>query len=97
MEQVRNMIVTRAGYEYIGHFRRGQLRIVLEGSCSGCALCPKDEFEFIKLFSVFDIDSENGVLLESIQGKPCRVIFNEEGYPVKLQHIINDKIIWEAK
>ena len=97
MDKVLNMVVTKAGYEYIGHFRRGGLRIVLESSHSGCEIKPNDEFDFVKLFFVFGIDSEDGVMLESIKGKPCRVIFDEEGFPVRLQHIVEDRITWEVK
>lgn len=97
MKTVRNMVVTRAGYEYIGHFRRGQLRIVLESSHEGCTVYPKEEFNFVKLFLVFGIDSEDGVPMEAIKGKPCRVICNEDGKVVRLQHIVEDRITWEVK
>ena len=97
MEKVLNMVVTKAGYEYIGHFRKGQLRIVLESSNYGCEIRPQDEFDLVKLFLVFGIDSEDGVMLESIKRQPCRVIFDESGCPVKLQHIIEDRITWEVK
>jgi hypothetical protein len=97
MAEVRNMVVTKAGYEYIGHFRRGQLRIVLESPHSGCTVYPKEEFEFVKLFLVFGIDSEDGVPMESIKHKPCRVIFDENGKAVRLQHIVEDRIMWEVR
>lgn len=97
MSEVRNMVVTRAGYEYIGHFRQGQLRIILESSHSGCTVYPKKEFDFVNLFLVFGIDSEDGVPMESIKGRPCRVIFDENGKAAKLQHIVDDRIIWEVK
>lgn len=96
MEYTLNMVVTRAGYRYIGHFRRGQLEIVLQSPNSGCTVYPKDPFDFVNLFLVFDIDSEDGVMLEAIKGKPCRVIFDEDGCAVKLQHIVNDRIVWEV-
>lgn len=97
MSYVKNMVVTKAGYQYIGHFRRGQLQIVLESPHSGCDVNPKDEFNLVKLFLVFGIDSEDGVMLESIKGKPCRVIFDDDGCPVMLQHIVEDRITWEVK
>lgn len=97
MNHTRNMIVTCAGYQYIGHFHSGNLRIVLETPGCGCSVRPKDIFSLYELFKVFDIDAEDGVMLESIQGKSCRVIFNEEGYPVMLQHIILDDVVWEVK
>lgn len=97
MYKVLNMAVTSAGYRYIGHFRNGELRIVLEGSGFGCCVFPKDEFNFVKLFLVFGIDSEDGVMLECPNGKPCRVIFDENDKPVKLQHITHNQIVWEVK
>lgn len=96
MEKVMNMVVAKAGYKYIGHFRRGQLEIVLQSSHAGCTVYPKDPFDFVNLFLVFDIDSEDGVMLESIKGKPCRVIFDEDGCAVKLQHIVQDSLVWEV-
>lgn len=97
MSKVLNMQVTDAGYRYIGHYRSGELKMVLEGRGVGCTVYPKDEFNLVKLFFVFGIDCEDGVMLESIKGKVCRVILDDELRPCKLQHITIDSIVWEVK
>lgn len=94
--EVRNMKVTLAGYNYIGHFRRGELKIILEAGGMGCYVNPKDEFNMFELFRVFDIDPEDGKMLESLTGKYCRVHFDGQGYPKMLQHLTNDNIIWKV-
>ena len=97
MNRVYNMVVTRAGYRYVGHFRRGELLIVLEGQGSGITLYPKDEFNFVDLFSVFGIDAEDGVMLNSLKGKHCRVVVDVNGRVKELVHIVCDRIRWEVK
>ena len=95
--EVRNMKVTLAGYNYIGHFRKGELKIILETGGMGCFVNPKDEFNMYELFRVFDIDPEDGKMLESLTGKYCRVHFDEQGYPKALQHLTRDNIIWKVR
>lgn len=96
MPEIKNMRVTQAGYKYYGHFRKGELILVLESSGFGCRISPKDEFGLVDLFKVFDYDSEDGVMLESLQGGYCRVHFNEQGYPQKLQHLTKDSVFWNV-
>lgn len=94
--EVRNMRVSRAGFNYTGHFRKGELKIILEAGGIGCFVRPKDEFNMYNLFKVFNIDPEDGAMLESLQGYYCRVHFDEKRYPIMLQHITEDHIIWEV-
>lgn len=91
----RNMKVTHAGYKYVGHFRVGYLEIILESHCCGVSINPKDTFTMYNLFSVFDICAEDGVWIERLVGKYCRVHFDEKGCVTKLQHLTNDNIVWE--
>ena len=93
----RNMQVTHAGYKYIGHFRCGYLEIVLENHGCGVSVNPKDTFSMYDLFSVFGICAEDGVWLEKLVGKYCRVHFSKDGYVEKLQHITNDNIVWYSE
>lgn len=97
LNEVRNMEVTHAGYKYIGHYRAGYLEIILEGSCLGVSVKPKDTFEMFNLFRVFGIDAEDGVWFEKLVGRHCRVHFARGGYVTKLQHITNDNIAWNAE
>ena len=89
-----NMRVTRAGYKYIGHYRRGSLEIVLEGSSCGVSINPQNEFSLYDLFLCFGVDPENGKWLNELIGKYCRVILDEDGYVRMIQHIVNDKLWW---
>lgn len=90
------MMVLSAGYYYIGHYRRAELRIILEGDHCGVEVNPRlsDEFNLYELFKVFDIDPEDGKYLHEIEGKYCRVIFDKDRRVKALQHLTNDYIIW---
>lgn len=94
---IRNMKVTKAGYKYYGHFRKGELTIILECESCGCSIKPKDDFNLCNLFECFDIDCEYGKYIEDIVGKYCRVHFDINGYPIMIQHIIKDNITWMDK
>lgn len=94
---VLNMKVTFAGYKYCGHYRRGYLEIVLEGSGCGVTTHPSCEFDLVDLFSVFDIDCEDPTSLNAIQGKYCRAYFDELDNVVQLRHIVNDNRCWAVK
>lgn len=93
-EITKNMKVTKAGYMYYGHFRSGELKIVLESSNCGCTIYPKDQYNLYDLFNVFDVPCEDGAYIEDIVGKFCRVTFNSKSESVILQHICNDKVFW---
>lgn len=95
--EIKNMKVTQAGYKYYGHFRKGEKRIILESNGLGCSVVLKDEFSMVDLFKVFDIDPEDGVMLESLQGKYCRVHFDEQGMPIILQHLTRDNVFWKVQ
>lgn len=96
-DRVCNMRVTEAGYKYIGHYRRGVLEILLEDDCSGVAVQLKDEFSLYDLFMCFGIDAENGKWLHDLEGKFCRVHFDNNGNVKMITHIISDKIRWTPK
>jgi acyl carrier protein len=97
MKNTKEMKVTAAGYKYVGHYRKGYLQIVLETAFSGCCIYPKDEFGLMDLFAVFGIDAEDGVMLHDIIGKSCKVEFDDEGRPVKLYNLDNEKIVYAVK
>lgn len=94
--EVRNMMVSHAGYFYIGHYRSAELRIILVGGGLGVAVYPKlsKPFDMYELFKVFDIDLEDGKYLKEIEGKYCRVWFDKDGRVAALQHLIKDDVIW---
>lgn len=94
--EVKNMMVSSAGYFYIGHYRMAQLRIILGGSGLGVEVEPKllKQFDMYDLFRVFDIDPEDGKYLYEIEGKYCRVIFDKYNKVKALQHLTKDNIIW---
>lgn len=94
--EVRNMMVSNAGYFYIGHYRGGYLRIILVGGGLGVEATPNisKPFDMYELFKVFDIDPEDGKYLQEIEGKYCRVLFDKDGKVAALQHLIKDNIIW---
>ena len=93
----KNMEVTHAGYKYVGHYRRGYLEIILQSPGCGVSVNPSDPFSMYDLFSVFGIDAEDGVWMEKLVGRYCRVHFDKEGYVEKLQHITNDNIVWYSE
>lgn len=97
MNDVKNMVVTKAGYKYIGHFGRGFLEIVLENEGCGVSITPKDEFKLYELFKCFDIDAEDGKWLHDLEGKVCRVTFGEDRKVKMIQHILNDSCWWSEK
>jgi len=92
-----NMKVTFAGYKYCGHYRRGYLEIVLEGSGCGVTIHPSREFDLVDLFSVFDIGCEDPTPLNTLQGKYCRACFDESDNVVQLRHLVSDNICWKVK
>lgn len=89
-----NMIVTKAGYKYVGHYRAGCIEIILEGGCSGICVQPKNEFNLFDLFLCFGIDPEDGKWLNDLVGKYCRVTFDDDGKVRMIQHIVNDNLSW---
>lgn len=94
--KISNMKVSRAGYFYIGHYRWAELRIILENDSVGVEVNPKlsGECDMYSLFRVFDIDPEDGKYLYEIEGKYCRVLFDENKRVTALQHLTKDNIIW---
>lgn len=94
--EVRNMMVSNAGYYYIGHYRLGELSIILVGGGLGVEVKPNisNPFDMYELFKVFDIDPETGKYLQEIEGKYCRVWFDKDGKVAALQHLVKDNIIW---
>lgn len=97
MYEPRNMQVTHAGYKYVGHFRCGYLEIILESHGCGVSVNPEDTFSMYDLFSVFDICPEDGVWLDKLVGRYCRVHFDKDGHVEKLQHLVYDHIVWHTK
>ncbi len=97
MGNTKNMMVTKAGYKYIGHFGRGELEIILEGGACGVSIRPKDEFKLFDLFRCFGIDAEDGRWLHDLEGKCCRVTFDEDRTVKMIQHIVNDAYWWSEK
>ena len=97
--ETMNMKVTHAGYFYIGHYRFSELRIILEDGGGAVEVNPKlsNTFDLFELFEVFDIDPEDGKYLQEIEGKYCRVIFDEQRKVAALQHLTKDSIIWEVE
>ena len=95
-DKVMNMKVSCAGYFYVGHYRFGELRIILESSGIGVEVNPKlsKEFDIYELFKIFDIDPEYGKYLHEIEDRYCRVIFGKDRKIEALQHLTNDNIIW---
>lgn len=84
-----NEQVKKAGYYYIGHFGRGNLQI----DFTNCriAICFENQHKiFDLLLKIFDVDSEDGVYLQSIEGKYCRVILDDNFKIQALQHIVKD-------
>ena len=97
MSNTKNMVVTKAGYKYIGHFGRGYLEIILENGACGVNISPKDEFKLYDLFRCFDIDVEDGKWLHDLEGKCCRVTFDENRRVKMIQHIWNDAYRWSEE
>ena len=95
-KETMNMKISNAGYFYVGHYRFGELRIILEGHGAGVEVNPKlsKNFDLFELFEVFDVDPEDGKYLQEIEGKYCRVLFDEQRKVAALQHLTKDNIIW---
>lgn len=84
-----NEQVKKAGYYYIGHFGSGQLQI----DCNNCRIVIGFQNQhkiYDLLYKIFDIDSEDGIYLQSIEGKYCRIIVDSNFNVKALQHIIKD-------
>ena len=47
---------------------------------------------FFELFNCFDFDSENGVDVEMLTGKYCRVLF-ESCKPIAIYHIVKNQFV----
>lgn len=86
------MKVTAAGYRYCGHYRSGNIRILLESDGGiGCFIYPEDQFTLYDLFEVFDLPCEAGAYIEDLVGKCCVVTFNSKLEPIMLKHLVTDK------
>ena len=92
MEHRENKQVKRAGFSYIGHYDLSELVIYFDNCC--VKLSPTHK-QLYKLFSIFDIESENRAYFEDITGKYCVVVYDEDKI-VALEHLVKD-IRWDIE
>ena len=97
MSETINMKVTKAGYKYIGHCRTGYLEIALEGSHCGASIFLTDAYKLYDLFRCFEVNPEDGKWLHDLEGKYCRVTFDEDGSVRMVEHLTNSNIWWSEK
>ena len=84
--------VEKAGFKYFGHYDFGELVLYF----NDCGICLKPtEKQLYNLFSVFDIDSEDGAFLEDIIGKYC-IVVDDGNKVIALEHL-NKNIRWNFK
>lgn len=90
MSRVVNEQVKKAGFYYVGHYGVGELRI----DFSNCRIVINNRRKIYDLLDkIFDIDCEDGVYLQDIEGKYCRIITDDTFTVIGIQHIIRDDCI----
>lgn len=85
-----NNRVTKAGYNFIGHYRIGELKIIFEDVAM--KISKEQIRDLYKFFKIFDIESEDGAYLQEIEGRYCRLEYDAEMYLARVGHITKD--IW---
>ena len=92
--QTLNEEVINAGLFYIGHFGCGFIKIRF--NTAEIEIPWKNQSMLSSILSViFEIDAENGIFLDAIKGKYCRLLCDGIGNIIAIQHIVNnDRIIF---
>lgn len=92
--QTLNEEVIKAGFFYIGHFGCGFIKIRF--NTAEIEIPWNNQSILSSILSViFEIDAENGIFLDAIKGKYCRLLCDGIGNIIAIQHIVNnDRIIF---
>ena len=92
--QTINEVVDNAGLFYIGHFGCGFIKIRFNSAEIEIPWNNQNILSSI-LSTIFEIDSENGIFLDAIKGKYCRLLCDGVGNIIAIQHIVdNNRIIY---
>ncbi len=75
--------VEKAGFKYCGHYDFGELVVYFDN----CGICLNPtEKQLYNLFSIFDIECEDGAYFDNITGKYC-IVVDDGNKVIALEHL----------
>lgn len=88
MTKMINAKVVKAGYYFIGHFNAGGLRLLFNSFRVDVPFNRVGE-----VLDVFEIECEDGVFFEELEGKLCQVQFDNSKV-IAISNILNSEKVY---